>query len=134
MRIDIRKSEIIKDGTEIVGNRVKIKIVKNKVAPPFKSCTVDMLYGEGISREGEILDLAVERDLIQKSGSFYTYEGQRIGQGRDNARKFIRDNPEIFDALEKKIRQAFAAGAVESAPVEPADEDEDEDDLNLDEI
>ena len=89
VRIDIRKSEAIKDGTEIIGNRVKIKIVKNKVAPPFKSCTVDMLYGEGISREGEILDLAVERDLIKKSGSFYSYEGERIAQGRDAARAYI---------------------------------------------
>ena len=88
VRIDIRKSESIKDGTEIVGNRVKIKIVKNKVAPPFKSCQVDMLYGEGISREGEVLDLAVERELIKKSGSFYSYNGERIAQGRDAARKY----------------------------------------------
>ena len=86
VRIDIRKSESIKDGTEIVGNRVKIKVVKNKVAPPFKSCQVDMLYGEGISREGEMLDLAVERELIKKSGSFYSYNGERIAQGRDAAR------------------------------------------------
>ena len=86
VRIDIRKSESIKDGTEIVGNRVKIKVVKNKVAPPFKSCQVDLLYGEGISREGEMLDLAVERELIKKSGSFYSYNGERIAQGRDRGR------------------------------------------------
>ncbi len=93
VRIDIRKSESIKDGTEIVGNRVKIKIVKNKVAPPFKSCQVDMLYGEGISREGEVLDLAVERELIKKSGSFYSYNGERIAQGRDAAPQVLKGTP-----------------------------------------
>ena len=139
VRIDIRKSESIKDGTEIVGNRVKIKIVKNKVAPPFKSCTVDMLYGEGISREGEILDLAVERDLIKKSGSFYSYEGERIAQGRDAARKYIKEHPEVFDALESKIRAAFktgdVSGNVADEPEEPdTEETEGEDDIDLDEI
>ena len=122
VRIDIRKSEAIKDGTEIIGNRVKIKIVKNKVAPPFKSCTVDMLYGEGISREGEVLDLAVERDLIKKSGSFYSYEGERIAQGRDAARKYIKEHPEVFEALETKIRAAFqdrgVGGNVTDEPAE----------------
>ena len=139
VRIDIRKSEAIKDGTEIIGNRVKIKIVKNKVAPPFKSCTVDMLYGEGISREGEILDLAVERDLIKKSGSFYSYEGERIAQGRDAARKYIKEHPEVFDALESKIRAAFktgdVSGNVADEPEEPdTEETEGEDDIDLDEI
>ena len=138
VRIDIRKSEAIKDGTEIIGNRVKIKIVKNKVAPPFKSCTVDMLYGEGISREGEILDLAVERELIKKSGSFYAYEGERIAQGRDAARKYIKEHPDLFDALEAKIRQAFQTGGVNGNIVEeiaePEDAEEAEDDLDLDEI
>ena len=138
MRIDIRKSESIKDGTEIIGNRVKMKIVKNKVAPPFKSCTVDMLYGEGISREGEILDLAVERELIKKSGSFYAYEGERIAQGRDAARKYIKEHPDLFDALEAKIRQAFQTGGVNGNIVEeiaePEDAEEAEDDLDLDEI
>ena len=130
IRIDIRKSEAIKEGKEIVGNRTKIKIVKNKVAPPFRTCVVDMLYGEGISREGELLDMAVEQDIVQKSGSFYSYNGERIGQGRDNARKYFRDNPEAFDAVEAKIREAFAGGGIE-APQEPrdiADDDEGEDD------
>ena len=138
VRIDIRKSESIKDGTEIVGNRVKIKIVKNKVAPPFKSCQVDMLYGEGISREGEVLDLAVERELIKKSGSFYSYNGERIAQGRDAARKYLQEHPEVFDALEEKIRAAFlngnAAGNVVDEPAEPEEAGENEDDLDLDEI
>ena len=117
VRIDIRKSEAIKDGKDVVGNRVKIKIVKNKVAPPFKSCVVDMLYGEGISREGELLDLAVEQDIVKKSGSFYSYNGERIGQGRDNARVFFKNNPEIYDEVEAKLRAAFLGGEIQ----DPAD-------------
>ena len=136
VRIDIRKGEPIKNGSDVIGNRVKIKIVKNKVAPPFRSCVVDMLYGEGISRDGELLDLAVERDLIQKSGAWYSFEGQRIGQGRDNARQYVRDNPEIFAPVEQKIREEFLAGNMEipldEEPVEADDEDDDE--LDLDEI
>ena len=137
VRLDIRKGEPIKDGTELVGNRVKIKIVKNKVAPPFKSCVVDMLYGEGISRASELLDLAVERELIRKSGAYYSYNGERIGQGRDNARKFLMDNPEIYEEIEGMIREAFnKADADPSAFVanEPMEaDDEDEEDFDLDE-
>ncbi len=137
VRIDIRKSEAIKEGKEIVGNRTKIKIVKNKVAPPFRSCVVDMLYGEGISREGELLDMAVEQDIVQKSGSFYSYNGERIGQGRDNARKYFRDNPDAFDAVEAKIREAFSGGAID-APQAPRDtvgddEGDDDEEFELDE-
>ena len=113
VRIDIRKSEAIKDGKDVVGNRVKIKIVKNKVAPPFRSCMVDMLYGEGISREGELLDLAVEQDIVKKSGSFYSLDGERIGQGRDNARVYFKNHPEAFDSVEARIREAFQGGAME---------------------
>jgi len=105
IRIDIRKSDPLKEGKEIVGNRTKVKIVKNKVAPPFRSCVVDVLYGQGISVGGEILDLGVEMNLIQKSGSFYSYDGDRIGQGKDNARNYIMNRPDIFDALDKAIRQ-----------------------------
>ena len=119
VRIDIRKSEAIKDGKDVVGNRVKIKIVKNKVAPPFKSCVVDMLYGEGISREGELLDLAVEQDIVKKSGSFYSYNGERIGQGRDNARVFFKNNPEIYDEVEAKLRAAFLGGEIQNPAVLP---------------
>ena len=134
IRIDIRKSEAIKEGKDIVGNRTKIKIVKNKVAPPFRTCTVDMLYGEGISREGELLDIAVEQDIVKKSGSFYSYNGERIGQGRDNARKYFRDNPEAFDAVEAKIREKFIGGGVEVAPDTAELEDEgDDDEFELDE-
>ena len=129
VRIDIRKSESIKDGSEVVGNRVKIKVVKNKVAPPFRSCVVDMLYGQGISRAGEVLDRAVEQDLIVKSGAWYSYKGQRIGQGRDNARKFLEDNPEIFDEIEKIIREEFLNG--ESIPMEMDRTMENEDGISL---
>ena len=116
VRIDIRKGEPIKDGTQLIGNRAKIKIVKNKVAPPFRSCTVDMLYGQGISRAGELLDMAVEKDLIVKSGAWYSYQGQRIGQGRDNARKYLEENPQVFDELLKIVRDEFMNG--EGVPLE----------------
>ena len=136
VRLDIRKGEAIKAGSDVIGNRTKIKVVKNKVAPPFKSCIVDILYGEGISASGELLDMAVERDLIKKAGAYYSYNGERIGQGRDNARKYLMDNPDVFAELEKSIREAFAKSASQ-APEEPdalpeeADEDEDEFDLDL---
>jgi len=126
VRIDIRKSEAIKEGKEIIGNRTKIKIVKNKVAPPFRSCVVDMLYGEGISREGELLDIAVEQDLVQKAGSFYSYNGERIGQGRDNARRYFRDHPDAYDAVEAKIRESFKTGGIEAPMEAPMVSDDDE--------
>ena len=131
VRVDIRRSESIKDGTEIIGNRAKIKVVKNKVAPPFKTCVVDILYGSGISRAGELLDMAVERDLVGKSGAWYSYKGARIGQGRDNARKFIEQNPEMFDELEKTLRDRYFNG--EAAEGAGAQEPEDEEELDLDE-
>jgi len=108
IRIDVRKGEPIKTGKESIGNRTKITIKKNKVAPPFRSCVVDVLYGQGISVSGEVLDLGVEMELIQKSGSFYSYDGERIGQGKDNARKYIMSHPDIFDTLDKEIRQRMS--------------------------
>ena len=136
VRIDIRKGEAIKDGTEVIGNRTKVKIVKNKVAPPFRTCVVDMLYGEGISRAGELLDLAVEHDLIKKSGAFYSYEGERIGQGRDNARTYLKEHPDLFDLLEKKIREEFLANPNE-VPIDmeegESEEEEELDESSLDE-
>ena len=134
VRLDIRKGEAIKEGSEIIGNRTKIKVVKNKVAPPFKTCIVDILYGEGISSSGELLDLAVERDLIKKAGAYYSYNGERIGQGRDNARKYLMDNPDIYAEIEKLIRDSFATNAAELPASAPIDEPEDEDDeFDLDE-
>ena len=138
VRLDIRKGEAIKEGSEIKGNRTKIKVVKNKVAPPFKSCIVDILYGEGISRSSELLDLAVERDLIKKAGAYYSYKGERIGQGRENARKYLMDNPEIYEEIEKTIRESFSKGDAEPTTSfvtneEPEDVDEDEEEFDLDE-
>ena len=92
-------------GDGVVGNKTTIKVVKNKVAPPFRTCTVDMLYGEGISRAGGLLDLATERGLIEKSGSWYSYEGEKIGQGRENAKKFLQDNPDIFEEITERVKQ-----------------------------
>ena len=136
VRLDIRKGEAIKEGSEMIGNRTKIRVVKNKVAPPFKSCIVDILYGEGISKSGELLDLAVQQDLIKKSGAYYSYNGMRIGQGRDNARRYLMENPDTFEEIEKLIRDSFSKAAETEAPVVPdvADEDEDEEeDFDLDE-
>lgn len=104
VRIDIRRSEAIKDGNDIVGNTVNVKIVKNKVAPPFKSCKVDIIYGKGISKEGEVLDLSIDMSLIKKSGSWYEYNGERIGQGRETAKEFLKKNETIFNDLVSKLK------------------------------
>ena len=136
VRLDIRKGEAIKEGSEIIGNRTKIKVVKNKVAPPFKSVVVDMLYGEGVSKSGEVLDMAVEKDIIKKSGAYYSYNGERIGQGRENARKFLMDNPDIFAEIEENLRKQMfdVPNAAENAPfVTPETVEDDEDDFDLDE-
>ena len=106
VRLDIRRIGAIKKGDEVVGNETRVKVVKNKVAPPFKQAEFDILYGEGISREGEIVDLGVKADIIEKSGAWYSYSGNRIGQGKDNARQFLKDNPELAHEIEAKIRTA----------------------------
>ncbi|MDR1160194.1 MAG: DNA recombination/repair protein RecA, partial [Syntrophomonadaceae bacterium] len=99
-----------KQGTETVGSRTKAKVVKNKVAPPFKTAEFDIMYGQGISREGDLLDIACNIDIVQKSGSWYSYEGERMGQGRENAKDFIKNNPEIYASIEKKVKDIFVAG------------------------
>lgn len=104
IRLDIRKIEQLKQGTEFVGNRTRVKVVKNKVAPPFRMAEFDMIYGEGISREGSVLDMAVARDIVQKSGSWFSYNDARIGQGKENVRQFLKDNPELCQELEAKVR------------------------------
>jgi recombination protein RecA len=104
LRIDIRRMTQIKDGQEVVGNRTKLKVVKNKVAPPFRLAEFDMVYGEGISRIGDLLDLGVENDIVDKSGAWYSYLDERIGQGRENAKKFLKEHPEMVDEIEKKIK------------------------------
>ena len=113
VRIEIRRAGAIKQGTEIVGNETNIKVVKNKVAPPFKSVTVDIIYGEGISKTGEVLDAAVERDLIEKSGAWYAYNGEKIGQGRENAKNYLKDHPDLMEYLEKTIKDSLKPEAIE---------------------
>ncbi|HCY85425.1 MAG TPA: recombinase RecA [Desulfobacteraceae bacterium] len=104
MRLEIRKAAAIKEGQDLIGNRTKVKVVKNKLAPPFKNVEFDLMYGEGISRTGDLLDMGVELNLVDKSGSWYSFEGERIGQGRENVKAFLIDNPDIFNAIELKVR------------------------------
>src|SRR5690554_4686020 len=122
VRLDIRRIETLKEGTEAVGNRTRVKVVKNKVAPPFKQAEFDILYGVGISREGGLIDLGVEHGFIRKSGAWYTYEGDQLGQGKENARGFLRDNPDLADEIEKKIKEKLGIGARVDAPADPAGE------------
>ncbi|WP_157455512.1 recombinase RecA [Carnobacterium maltaromaticum] len=110
VRLEVRRAEQIKNGTDVVGNRTKIKVVKNKVAPPFKVAEVDIMYGEGISQVGELLDMGSEKDIVNKSGAWYSYEGERIGQGRENAKKYFMENPELRVEIEQKVRAAYGIG------------------------
>jgi recombination protein RecA len=120
VRLDIRRIETLKDGTDAVGNRTRVKVVKNKVAPPFKQAEFDILYGTGISREGGLIDMGVEHGFIRKSGAWYTYEGDQLGQGKENARNFLRDNPDLADEVEKRIKEKLGVGPKTEAPaVEP---------------
>ena len=105
VRLDVRRIETLKDGTEAVGNRTRVKVVKNKVSPPFKVAEFDILYGIGISREGGLIDLGVEQGIVRKAGAWYTYEGDQLGQGKENARTFLRDNPDLADEIEKRIKE-----------------------------
>ena len=108
VRLDVRKVETIKDGSTVIGNRTRVKVIKNKVAPPFREAIFDIMYGEGISKYGELLDMAVELELVNKSGSWFSVKGERIGQGRDNAKQYIADHPELADELEAKVREHLA--------------------------
>ncbi|SEK26139.1 RecA protein [Carnobacterium iners] len=110
IRLEVRRAEQIKQGTDIVGNRTKIKVVKNKVAPPFRVAEVDIMYGEGISQVGELVDMGSEKDIIDKAGAWYSYEGERIGQGRENAKRYFLDHPELRVEIEKKVRAAYGIG------------------------
>ena len=107
MRLDIRRTGSIKKAEEVIGSETKVKVVKNKVAPPFKVAEFDILYGEGISREGEIIDMGVNARILEKSGAWYAYNGEKIGQGKDNAREFLRENPEIAVEIENKVRESM---------------------------
>ncbi|HBP39099.1 MAG TPA: recombinase RecA [Clostridiales bacterium] len=126
VRLDVRKTETLRNGTDIIGTRTKVKVVKNKVAPPFKDAEFDIIYGEGISKEGCILDLAVNMDILEKSGAWFSYQGQRIGNGRENARMFLKNNPAMRDEIEQKIR-----ASINQVPVsfEAPEENENEEDI-----
>ncbi|MGQ5640394.1 MULTISPECIES: recombinase RecA [unclassified Streptomyces] len=116
VRLDIRRIETLKDGTEAVGNRTRVKVVKNKVAPPFKQAEFDILYGQGISREGGLIDMGVEHGFVRKAGAWYTYEGDQLGQGKENARNFLKDNPDLANEIEKKIKEKLGVGVRPEAP------------------
>jgi len=111
VRLDVRRIETLKDGSDPVGSRTRVKVVKNKMAAPFKQAEFDMIYGQGISREGGLIDLGVEQGLVRKSGAWYTYEGDQLGQGKENARNFLRDNPDLADEIEKRIKEKLGIGA-----------------------
>ncbi len=118
VRLDVRRSETIKTDSGLIGNRTKVKVVKNKVAPPFKEAEFDIIYGEGISKSGNIIDVGVEYDIIEKSGSWFSYDGTRLGQGRESAKKVLEDNPELCAEIEAKIREAADLPAVDGAEIE----------------
>ena len=121
VRLDVRRIETLKDGADAVGNRTRVKVVKNKVAPPFKQAEFDIVYGQGISREGSLIDVGVEQAIVKKSGAWYTYEGDQLGQGKENVRNFLRDNPDLADEIEKRIKEKLGVGAVldDAAAVAP---------------
>lgn len=122
VRLEVRRAETLKQGTEMVGNKTKIKVVKNKVAPPFKTATVDIMYGEGISREGELLDIGSELEIVEKSGAWYSYNSERLGQGRENAKQFLLENPEMADEIYQSIRDYFELDGPVEEQVEAVEE------------
>ena len=126
VRLDIRKIENIKQDGEIVGNRARVKVVKNKVAPPFREAEFDIVYGKGISKEGNILDMAVNLDIIEKSGSWFSYNGEKIGQGRENVKQYLHNNPEVMEEVEKKVRENFEEAFEKSLGDNEEDEDTEE--------
>jgi recombination protein RecA len=118
VRLDVRRIETLKDGTDAVGNRVRVKVVKNKVAPPFRQAEFDIIYGQGISREGTLIDVAVEEGIVRKAGAWYTYDGDQLGQGKENARSFLREHPEVAMAIEDKVKDKLGLGALAAAAAE----------------
>jgi recombination protein RecA len=124
VRLDVRRIESIKQGNDLVGNRTRVKVVKNKVAPPFKQAEIDIMYGEGISREGSIIDIGTEMDIVSKSGAWYSYEGERLGQGRENAKQYLKDNKDIAEKIERKIRETSS-----SIPLVMGSSQDDDDDM-----
>ncbi|KZX40738.1 DNA recombination/repair protein RecA, partial [Pediococcus acidilactici] len=131
IRLEVRRAEQIKDGSDVIGNRVKIKVVKNKVAPPFKRAEVDIMYGEGISQTGEMIDMAVEKDIVGKSGSWYSYGEERIGQGRENAKKYMEDHPDVRAEVLAKVREAYGMVADPASEVKEDSKQDDQAELDL---
>jgi recombination protein RecA len=128
IRLDVRRIETLKQGNDMIGNRTRIKVVKNKVAPPFKQAEVDIMYGEGISKAGSLVDIGTEMDIVDKSGAWYSFEGERLGQGRENAKQYLKDNPKVADVIEKKIRDM----SITVPPVaNNASDDDDAEDLDF---
>ncbi len=117
IRLDVRRIETLKDGSDAVGNRTRVKVVKNKVSPPFKQAEFDILYGQGISREGGLIDMGVDHGFVRKAGAWYTYDGDQLGQGKENARQFLKDNPDLADELEKRIKEKLGIGPQVDKPV-----------------
>ncbi|HAU50228.1 MAG TPA: DNA recombination/repair protein RecA, partial [Clostridiales bacterium] len=128
VRLDVRRVESLRNGGEVIGNHTRVKVVKNKVAPPFREAEFDIMYGEGISKEGCVIDLAVDKDIMEKSGSWFAYNGQKIGQGKDNAKTYLKEHPEVRDEIEGKIRALLAGKEVaeDAQAADSADEDEEE--------
>lgn len=124
VRMEVRRAESLKQGGDVVGNRVKVKVVKNKIAPPFKEAEFDIMFGQGISKEGDILDLAVKENIVEKSGAWYAYQGAKIGQGRENAKIYLRDNPTVCQEVENKVRAVYGLGASSVEGEDPSDKEE----------
>lgn len=131
VRLDVRRIESIKMGNDVVGNRTRVKVVKNKVAPPFKQAEIDIMYGEGISKEGSLIDIGTELDIVDKSGAWYSFTGERLGQGRENAKQFLKEHPEIADVIERKIREAsnLSTNVPEASETEKLKEEQEEQEL-----
>ena len=131
VRMDIRKTEMLKQDGQVIGNRVRVKVIKNKVAPPFREAEFDVMYGKGISKVGNILDMAVNLDIVEKSGAWFSYNGQRISQGRENAKRYLEEHPDVMDEIEKKVRDNFAKAFEQSLGEElPADSEEETEPLD----
>jgi recombination protein RecA len=120
VRLDIRRIGAVKKGDEVLGNQTRVKVVKNKIAPPFRQCEFDILYDEGISKEGELIDMGVDHGVVEKSGAWYSYGGDRIGQGRDNVRQFLRENPDIAQAIEQTVRTNVGLAPIDQMAFKPA--------------
>ena len=131
VRMDVRRIESLKQGTEVIGSRTRVKVVKNKVAPPFREAEFDIIYGQGISKEGSILDVGVSLDIVNKSGAWFSYNGQRIGQGRENVKQYLRDNPEIAKEIEMKIRENYSQAFANSAKADLHDDEDDDMDIDI---